>query len=161
VAIALNDCLNEAIHLCDDLTKKHHVTINYQPTELKVTADQGRLIQVLKELLTNGIKFNTFGGFINITVVKAKGEKIEIGFEDCGQSLTPAEEKLLEPFFRSEYAEKHQIPGIGIGLVLIQNLISVMDGTVNYSSNLKLKGGKTQGVTFYLSLPDAAETALI
>jgi two-component system phosphate regulon sensor histidine kinase PhoR len=162
VTIALNDCLNEAIHLCDDLTTKHHVTINYQPTELKVTANQGRLIQVLKELLTNGIKFNTFGGFINITAVKAKGEKVGISFEDCGQRSTPAEkEKLLEPFFRSEYAEKHQIPGIGIGLVLIQNLISVMDGTVSYSSNPKLKRGKTQGMTFYLSLPDAAETVLI
>lgn len=157
----LNQCVNQAITLCTGLLSKHQVTINYQPTQLKVTADQDRLIQVLKELLTNGIKFNTNGGFVKITVVKAKGNKIEIGFEDCGMSLTPAEEeKLLEPFFRSEYAEKHQIPGIGIGLVLIQKLISVMDGTVSYSSNRQLKGDDTQGMTFYLNLPRSADTTI-
>ncbi len=150
----LNECFNEAITLCDDLTKKYNVTINYQPTQLKVTADQERLIQVLKELLTNGIKFNTFGGFINITAAKAKEDKIQISFEDCGESLTPAEEeKLLEPFFRSEYAEKHQIPGIGIGLVLIQKLISMMKGKVSYANNRQQKGDNTPGMTFYLNLP--------
>ncbi|MCJ8272706.1 MAG: HAMP domain-containing histidine kinase [Psychrosphaera sp.] len=153
----LNQCLGEAITQCANLKAKHQVTVNYQPTQLMVIANQERLIQVLKELLTNAIKFNTLGGFVNMTVVKAKENKIEIGFEDSGVSLTPAEEaKLLEPFFRSEYAEKNQIPGIGIGLVLIQKLSSMMDGTVTYSSNRQLKGDKNQGMTFYLSLPKAA-----
>ncbi|NQZ05836.1 MAG: HAMP domain-containing histidine kinase [Algicola sp.] len=150
----LNQCLNVAITECADLKAKHQITVNYQPTQVMVIADQERLIQVLKELLTNAIKFNTLGGFVNIAVVKAKENQIEIGFEDCGVSLTPAEEeRLLEPFFRSQYAEKNQIPGIGIGLVLIQKLISMMDGTVTYASNRQLKGGKTPGMTFYLKIP--------
>jgi PAS domain S-box-containing protein len=100
-----------------------------------VLADKLRMRQVLVNLLSNAVKYNRVGGTITVSW-EGDDERGSLRIEDSGLGMTSEElERLFEPFNRLG-AEKSNIEGTGIGLVLSRRLVELMEGDLLISSTL-------------------------
>ena len=102
-----------------------------------VLADKLRMRQVLVNLLSNAVKYNRLGGTVTVSW-EGDDERGSVRIEDSGLGMTSEKlERLFEPFNRLG-AEKSNIEGTGIGLVLSRRLVELMEGDLQISSTLGL-----------------------
>jgi signal transduction histidine kinase/CheY-like chemotaxis protein len=119
---------------------------------LQVLGDEQAIAQVLSHLLSNAVKYNRPGGEVRVQA-QHHGPWVRITVEDTGLGLEPHElQQLFQPFQRAG-AERRRLPGSGLGLVLVRELVSAMRGQVDASSTAGV------GSRFTVELPAAeAET---
>jgi signal transduction histidine kinase/DNA-binding response OmpR family regulator/CHASE3 domain sensor protein len=114
---------------------------------LQLVADQGKLKQMLLNLVSNGIKFTPSGGQVTITARRDES-MIEIGVTDTGIGMSEAELKLIfHEFTQLDQGSNRQQEGTGLGLALTRRLAELHGGTVSVTST------KGSGSTFTLRLP--------
>lgn len=111
---------------------------------LRVCADQAacaavahtdpvRLRQVLFNLVSNAIKYNKRGGQVTVSVM-ASQKHVEIGVCDTGLGMSAAQlSQLFQPFNRLG-RERSEVPGTGIGLVLVRQLVALLGGSLEIQS---------------------------
>ncbi|MEO8154421.1 MAG: ATP-binding protein [Rhizobacter sp.] len=121
-----------------------------------VRADHLRLRQVLVNLLSNAIKYNRPGGSVTLRwPVDPAGGRVHLQVCDTGIGLTAAQQKhLFEPFNRLGI-ERSGIEGTGIGLVITQRLVELMNGELSVESAV----GEGSCFTAALPLADAARAS--
>ena len=112
-----------------------------------VRIDPERILQVLRNLLGNAVKFTPNGGLVRIAAKPADG-KLAISVKDSGpgiaaESLTAIFEKFNQGSRRSPYAQQ----GTGLGLAIAKTIITTHGGKIWAESEL----GK--GSTFVFVLP--------
>ena len=125
-----------------------------------VQADEGKLRQILINLLGNAIKFTQEGG-VTLRVRMANGEENHLTpnslipnpyslffeVEDTGFGIAPEElDTLFEAFVQSESGRKSQ-EGTGLGLPISQQFVRLMGGDITVSSTLG------QGTVFRFDVP--------
>jgi len=120
-----------------------------------VLADKLRMRQVLVNLLSNAVKYNRIGGRVTVSW-QGDDERGSVRIEDSGLGMTSEKlERLFEPFNRLG-AEKSNVEGTGIGLVLSRRLVELMEGDLLISSTL----GLGTVATLVLKATEAPATAL-
>lgn len=111
-----------------------------------VRADEGRLRQVMLNLLSNASKFTSEGGIITL---RARGKDTEVIVEvhDTGRGITFEEQRwIFEAYHRLE-SDRDHLSGLGLGLALCKTLVELHGGRIWVES----QAGK--GSTFGFSLP--------
>jgi len=143
----LYNVLNEAISLSSNLAEKFNVKIEKDTscsTEYNVNADPLRLRQVLLNIISNAIKYNTNGGSVKISM-QANRSMFRVSIKDTGIGISKQNiNKLFQPFER--LGQTNDIEGAGIGLMVTKELIESMGGNIGLTS----KVGK--GTTFWVDL---------
>jgi len=138
------------------LMKKHQhdLTVSLPKQPVWLNADPVRLIQVIENLLTNATKYTDAGGRIEI-VAEVEGEQAVLSIRDSGVGI---EEELLphlfDLFMQSPRSIDRAQGGLGIGLTLVQRLVSMHGGQITAESP-----GKGLGSTFVIKLPTIEFTA--
>lgn len=119
---------------------QHGQQIKYHHTGNEfVHLDPTLLRNVIINLLSNAIKFSQEGGVIDIASTVAKKE-IVLTVQDHGMGISEADqEHLFERFFRG--ANVTNIQGTGLGLHIVGRYIEIMDGKIEFWSELE-KGTK-------------------
>jgi signal transduction histidine kinase/CheY-like chemotaxis protein len=118
------------------------------PPHLHVQADRVRLRQVLVNLLSNAIKYNRPGGEVRLSG-GLEADQVRLQVQDTGIGMRPEQlAQLFVPFNRLG-AERTAVEGTGIGLVIVQRLLTLMQGHLNVHSE------PGQGSTFGVHLPQA------
>ncbi len=108
-------------------------------------ADEGRINQVITNLVDNAIKFNSPGGTITIEVGCENGN-IMFYVKDQGPGIKESESELLfEPY--KGVKRDSSTGGLGLGLPLSKMLVELHGG------DLKFETGKSNGSCFYFSIP--------
>lgn len=106
-------------------------------------ADFIRLKQVLLNILSNAIKYNSDGGIITLDSELIDEKRLRISITDTGAGLTNEEiDKLFNSFERLN--TKFNVEGTGIGLVIAKNLTELMGGTIGVTSQ------QGKGCTFWV-----------
>jgi signal transduction histidine kinase len=116
-----------------------------------VYADEGRLDQILTNLLRNALRHTPPGGII---VVRAEAEagRVRLDVCDTGEGIAPEElAHVWERFYRGEDARAQDQHGAGLGLALVKELAEAMGGAVDVQSvvgegscfTVWLPGGRT------------------
>ncbi|MEK8052954.1 ATP-binding protein [Ideonella sp. DXS22W] len=113
-----------------------------------VQADPTRLEQVLLNLLSNAVKYNRPGGQVLLRFEQLPGHW-QLSVEDNGLGMSPEQQaRLFRPFDRLG-RETSGLPGAGIGLVIAQQLVLAMQGS------LSVRSQPGQGSSFMVVLPVA------
>lgn len=111
-----------------------------------ITADKGKVYQVVSNVIDNSIKYTPKGG---VTISLRKDDvshKILLTISDTGIGI-PAEviPQLFQKFSRAEDAGKQNIQGTGLGLYVAKEIMNAHRGNIWVDSD-----GKDKGSTFHL-----------
>jgi signal transduction histidine kinase/ActR/RegA family two-component response regulator len=109
-----------------------------------VRGDRRRLLQVLLNLISNGVKYG--GASVDVSVRLAGDRTARILVSDAGPGLSDGEQQLLFQPFERLGAQQGGNDGTGLGLALSKTLMEGMGGTIGVSS-------APRGATFWVSLP--------
>lgn len=106
-----------------------------------VMGDRFKLNQVMKNLLTNSIKYSNNGAVINITLNEVtcdKHAKYQLIVEDNGIGMSKEFLKhIYEPYAREvQLLSKRETIGTGLGMVIVKNIVNMMNGEINVESQL-------------------------
>jgi len=119
-----------------------------------VAGDAARLQQVVSNLLTNAIKFNSDRGRISVTLEKANG-CARIKVSDTGAGIEPEFlPHVFDRFSQADTTNTRMYGGLGLGLAIVRHLSELHGGSVSVTSP-----GVGQGATFSVRLPLATPTA--
>lgn len=130
------------------IDEKHlHLACTLPDRDIQVWADPTRIEQAVMNLLHNAVKFTPEGGTITIEVREEGGQAI-INVSDTGVGMEQEEAKSA--FDGDLYAGEGKNPtsGLGLGLVLVREIIRLHGGEVEAKSV-----GSGQGSTFTIKLP--------
>jgi two-component system cell cycle sensor histidine kinase/response regulator CckA len=112
-----------------------------------LTADSGRLRQVIDNLLDNAIKYSPEGTEITVCS-EIKGEELLVSVADHGRGISAQEvDKIFDRFYRIEQRLAKDPGGMGLGLSLCKALVKAHGGKIWAESEV----GK--GSTFYFTIP--------
>ena len=115
----------------------------------QVLADQGRIEQVLINLLDNALKYTPEGGGIAVTA-RCAGNMVTISVSDSGIGIPPKDlPRIFERFYRVDTARSRDQGGTGLGLSIVKHIIQLHGGNVTVDST----PGK--GSTFSFTLKKA------
>jgi PAS domain S-box-containing protein len=114
---------------------------------LPLAGDEGRLAQLLDNLISNAIKFTPSGGKVEVAAgTSPDGVWIEV--RDSGIGIGESDqERLFNKFFRTGAATKASIQGTGLGLAISKAIVEAHGGSIRVES---VEG---EGTTFRVELP--------
>ncbi len=133
--------------------EQHHLSWQAPAQQIVISGDELRLTQVLQNLLGNAIKYSPQGGTITVQA----GQDAATGWvaiRDQGLGI-PAEAipQLFRRFFRAENVTQQRISGIGVGLYVVHEIVTLHGGRVEVESQ------EGRGSTFTVRLPLAQADA--
>ena len=133
------------------------------PGVAPVLADPQRLLQILGNLIENGLRYTPAGGTVTLHIgtvpanARARGAAPDgtagwVSFEvaDTGAGI-PASElpQIFERFYRADKARTREGGGSGLGLAIVQRLVEIQGGRIWVSSAVG------HGTTFHIAMPPA------
>ncbi|MBN2908956.1 HAMP domain-containing histidine kinase [Polycladomyces sp. WAk] len=117
------------------------------PRDLMVIADYDRLMQILINLVKNGLQF-TERGWVRVTADKTDGGT-RICVEDTGIGMTEEQlARIWDRFFKADPSRSRQGGETGLGLAIVRQLVKAHGGQIRVDST----PGK--GTCFTVWLPD-------
>jgi len=118
-----------------------------------VATDRSKLKVVLKNLVSNAIKF-TDRGAVTVSVEQGATKGTEIRVSDTGIGIPPeAMQAVFEPFRQADGSSTRRHGGVGLGLYIVRRLLEMLGATIDVESEL----GK--GTTFRINIADRSEGA--
>ncbi len=114
-----------------------------------IMVDEGRLLQVLKNLVDNALRYTPNGGTITLSAVA--GERIQLRVQDSGSGIDAEDlPYVFDRFYQADKARGANSGKMGLGLAICKALVTAQGGAIAAQS-----AGKGQGTTIVLTF-DAA-----
>ncbi|WP_245416107.1 PAS domain-containing sensor histidine kinase [Microvirga sp. 17 mud 1-3] len=158
--IAVNASIQRALRLVNEQIKAKNlsITVDVNPEDIVVPADERAIHQILVNLLQNATKFTGDGGCITVRTRHA-GDAVNIYVEDNGIGIpASALHKLGQPFEQVETEFSKSYKGSGLGLAIARSLTELHGGS------LRIRSQEGVGTIVLVHLPlaesSSAEIAL-
>ena len=122
-----------------------------QTGQTSLMGDPDRLGQVFTNLISNAIKYAPNAETVEIDL-DAPEDAVTVSVRDHGLGIPREQrEKIFERFYRAAGAKQKGIPGLGMGLYIVEEIVKRHGGTIGVDSEV----GK--GSTFTVTLPRKRE----
>ncbi len=157
-ALPLRDVVEECFVTLEAKAANGSVTLETRGLESvpPVDADRDRLMQVLINLIDNGIKFTPPGGSVTVSARElppkegAKRPMVEVSVSDTGIGIPKKDlPRISERFYRVDKARSRELGGTGLGLAIVKHLILAHGGTFRIESEVG------RGTTVRVTIPQA------
>lgn len=140
--------------------RRHELSVSLPPQPIWLHADAARMEQVVVNLLNNAAKYTDEGGHISLSA-RQEGDEMVLRIRDTGVGIAPELlPHVFDLFTQADRSLDRSQGGLGIGLSLVQHLVSMHRGTVDVHSE-----GLGRGSEFTVRLPvllsPASETPAI
>lgn len=100
-----------------------------------IETDERRLKQVIINLLNNAVKFTPPGGTVTLELAHGERGGAIIRVRDTGIGMSDEElENALQPFWQADAGLNRSFEGAGLGLALVRELVSLMEGEFRLAS---------------------------
>ena len=151
----LKTVVGEVVGMMDMAASKRGLIMKYECDETlpcRYNGDEGRIKQILINILNNAIKF-TKEGYVRAYVTGAPGasedeELITFRVEDTGCGIRQEDlNKIFEDFRQVDSKRNRSVEGTGLGLAIVKHLVELMGGSISVDS---VYG---QGTTVTITIP--------
>lgn len=138
----LKTVVDEVVGMMDMAASKRGLVLKYEcdnALPCRYNGDEGRIKQILINILNNAIKF-TKEGYVRVYVTGEPGagpdeERITFRVEDTGCGIRPEDlEKIFEDFRQVDSKKNRSVEGTGLGLAIVKHLVELMGGTIDVES---------------------------
>ncbi|HYM61992.1 MAG TPA: ATP-binding protein [Thermoanaerobaculia bacterium] len=147
--IDLASVVRSSIEMTTPVAKERDLRIRpdlaLDPAPLR--GDRVRLLQVVWNLLSNAIKFTPPGGEIHIRL-EQDGTDARLSVIDTGSGISPDFAPHVFELYRQADPRASHMPGLGIGLSIVAQIVKLHGGTVRVESP-----GLGHGSAFFVTLP--------
>lgn len=118
--------------------------------ENQINVDPKRFLQILRNLVSNAIKFSSSGSVITIRC-ESIADEIKISVTDQGVGISEEfSKKIFSRFSQADSSDTRKIQrGTGLGLAISKHMVEDMGGSIGFNSV------EHEGSTFYLTFPSA------
>lgn len=146
--VYIEDLINDTVSQLRTMADKKDIKIEVShPNNLSVSLDKFMISTVLRNLITNAIKFTPKSGLISVSV-EEKENNIQVLIKDNGVGIDKENiEKLFNITEKFSMQGTEQEEGNGLGLILCKEFIDLHKGEIWVESK------KGEGTTFTFSLP--------
>jgi signal transduction histidine kinase len=146
--------LQEALLVFSPPNGRDTPTLIAPDARISIQADRKKLLQVIANVLSNAYKYSPLGGDVVISLLpkSLREGQLMSGFsiEDNGIGMSPEQlARVFERFYRADTSGK--IPGTGLGMSIVKEIVELHLGTVNISS----KAGNGTKVDVWLPVSNA------
>ena len=149
IEACLEDCAEVFRSQAEQEGKKFDTSFRIRTKE--VYGDAFRLTQILNNLLSNAVKFSAAGDEISLDVTEIETKeyaKYRIIVKDTGAGMSEEFlEKIFVPYERETRFGARNIFGTGLGMSIVKNIVSQMNGEISVKSRLG------EGTVFTVILP--------
>lgn len=152
-AITLDAVIERALEISRPKIEamSHSLKISRPPETIPIHGDINRLAQALANLLNNAAKFTPQSGTLTLFAGR-DGERTFLKVQDTGVGINPAfRPRLFQLFAQDDSTEARTQGGLGIGLAVAQEIVSLHGGTIEAKSD-----GLGRGSQFTIFLPTDA-----
>jgi signal transduction histidine kinase len=112
-----------------------------------IKIDREKILQVLRNLIGNAVKFTPEGGQVRV-VVRLVNRRVEVSVSDTGPGIKKENlTAIFEKFHQAAFKQSNQIKGTGLGLAIVKHVINAHGGRVWAESE------PGQGSSFIFVLP--------
>jgi len=116
-------------------------------TNIMITTDRGKLMQILINLIGNAVKF-TEQGSVELIISSAGEDILQFDIKDTGIGISESDQKhIFSEFTQADGTTTRKYGGTGLGLAISSRICSIMNGTLSLQSKIG------EGSTFTLRLP--------
>jgi two-component system phosphate regulon sensor histidine kinase PhoR len=129
-------------------SKRNVVLLSERNIEKPIVAevDRGKLFQVLRNLVENGIKYGNENGFVKVTLESDK-DWVEVSVTDDGPGIPEEDQRrIFERFYRVEKSRSKDKGGSGLGLAIAKQILDA------HKSKIQLISKTGNGSTFSFKL---------
>lgn len=131
-------------------TVSSHIVERTDDSKVEVYADKARIHQVLVNIISNAIKYSPDADKVKVSQKPEKG-KVTVSIEDFGMGIPKEEQsRIFERFYRAKGQKEGNIPGLGLGLFISNEIVKQHGGEIGFKST------EGKGSTFYFALPTKA-----
>lgn len=149
VKLNISDIINSVIAMNQPLAERKRQLINLK-NEMTATvkADEGKLAEIIDNLINNAIKYSPPNSIINV-YINVIDDKVMVAVEDHGQGLTDDDKsRLYQRFTRLSAKPTGGENSTGLGLSIVKILVEAHGGKIWAES-----AGAGKGSTFVIELP--------
>lgn len=149
----LHEKIDETIKLLKQMAEKKSISLTRELSkDLSVTADQNMILLVIRNLISNAIKFTPRGGTVEIstrqTATPQGMETVEVSVKDNGVGISESVQTTLFDVGEVSHTKgTDRESGTGLGLILCKEFIE------KHGGKLSVKSVLNQGSEFIFSLP--------
>ena len=152
--------VRDAVQAMTGLVQDTHAVLEIgETTAAEVFADTDSILQVLSNLIENGIKYGQPRNeqhpriIISAREVTDPIDAVEFSVRDFGQGIASEHlSRIFERFYRVDKARSRESGGTGLGLAIARHVVQAQGGSIRAESELNL------GSTFLFTLPKAQNT---
>ncbi len=143
--IELDALVEEVLADLEPLAQEKNIQLIENCEKITMTGSDILLYRLVYNLVENAIKYNHADGTVTVAATR-KDDHICLTISDTGSGI-PEEmkERIFEPFFRLDKSRSRALGGVGLGLALVREIVSVHGGSITVKSNPS--GGTTFAVT--------------
>lgn len=143
------ELVEESIKMYSTLIISKEIKVTIQNAEgCFFKGDENMLLTIIRNLVSNAVKFSEHGGILNISSTTTQDNRVEIKVVDQGMGIP--EDKLKTLFKLRENKStrgSNQEKGLGLGLNLVYEFVQKNKGEINVESSIN------KGTTFNLLFP--------
>ena len=141
----LDEQIRRSILLLEKDWSEKEIDLDIDLDEIKINFNEEMLSHVWINLISNAIKFTEVGGRIEISLKEREGMAI-FSIKDNGIGMSDeVKERIFEKFYQGD--RSHTTSGNGIGLNIVQRIISLARGAISIESTLG------EGSKFTVTIP--------
>jgi signal transduction histidine kinase/DNA-binding response OmpR family regulator len=136
------------------------------PPSLELVTDEGKVSQILRNFISNAIKFTEHGEVRVYAEVCGDGRLVRFGVDDTGIGIGPEDQmRIFEEFTQVPNRLQSRVKGTGLGLPLTRRLAQLLGGDVQVESELGVGSKFTATLPIHYAEPPkmsagARETAV-